>query len=360
MKITCRYRCYPTKKQEQQLNRWLGCGRFVWNKMLAESLQRFEREGKYDLWVDMCNKLPKLKNKEETSFLKEIPAQCLQQKCIDLDKAIRMHWKSKFGAPKFKAKKLDTSGIRFTTTKQKDSKIILSKHISLKIVIDRKLPSKLSSVTIKKNRAGQWFANCLCEIEEPKSIEIKTGIGIDVGLSHFATMSNGEVIDNPKFYRLLEPKIKKIQKSLSRKQKGSKNQEKQRLKLARLHQKVFNQRNNFIHQTCSAITKQYDLVCVEDLNVSGMMKNHCLAKSIQDASWYQFKTMLDWHCKKRGKKFVKVGQWFASTKTCSSCGNIQDMPLSERVYHCQTCHHEMDRDLNASINILQEGKRILQ
>jgi putative transposase len=197
-------------------------------------------------------------------------------------------------------------------------------------------------------------------VVEITNIETKTDnsvvVGIDVGLKDFAITSDGEIIKNPKFLRKSEKKLKAAQRKLSRKKLGSNNRNKARLKVARIHNKIKNQRKDFINQVSSSITKNYDLVVMENINVVGLMKNHCLAKSIADASWSMFTETMKWHCLKRGKSFHQVGMFFPSSKTCNSCGeNKTDLTLSDRIFKCENCGFEIDRDVNAALNLRDQG-----
>jgi putative transposase len=190
----------------------------------------------------------------------------------------------------------------------------------------------------------------------PTIFEITSGIGIDVGLKEYAITSDAEIISNPKFMKSSEKKLKRRNKHHSRKKSGSQNREKARRKLAKLHRKIKNQRKDFINKTANSIIKNNDVVVVETLNIQGMMKNHKLAKSIADVSWFQFHEALKWQCQKQGKIFTKINPWYPSSKKCSSCGEIKkDLGLSDRTYKCLFCDFEIDRDLNAALNILSEG-----
>lgn len=366
MYISQKYRIYPNQHQATTLNKWLGQGRFVWNKMLELNIKTYKEEQKFVFGFDMNNLLPELKQSPETSFLKEIPSQCLQQKCSDLDKALKQSSrkaKNKKGFPTFKAKKLDESGIRFPSFKIEGNRIILPKMTGgIKIKFHRPLLGKKGSLTLTKDKLGHYFVSILVTVEEPEFVtEINNAVGIDVGLKSFAVTSDGEVIDNPKFYKRSQEKLAKLQRQHSKKLKGSNNREKSRLRLAKQHKKVTNQRKDSINQVASSITKNNDLIAVEDLNVKGLVKNHSLAKSISDVGWGMFLDTLNWQCLKRGKHFVKISRWFPSSKTCSSCGGYKDdLVLDDRVYVCPDCGFEIDRDLNAAFNILHEGLRIHQ
>ena len=364
MYIRQNYRIYPTKNQINIFNQWLGQGRFIWNYMLELNIKSYDENNTFIFGYDMNNLLPNLKKNPETSWLSEIPAQCLQQKCQDLDKALKQSFKNsnnKKGFPKFKSKKTDESGIRFPSFKFEGNRIILPKmKDGIKIKLHRPLLGKKGAITISKDKVGNFFASILVHVDgEVQFIDTITNtIGIDLGLKSFAVTSDAEIIDNPKFYKKVEKKISKLQRKVSKKQKGSKNREKSRVKLLKAYKKVTNQRKNFCNQVSSTIVKNNDLIAIENLNVKNMIKNPRLSKSISDVSWGRFIFALKWQAHKRGKQLVEINRWYPSSKTCSNCGQHKaDLKLSDRLYVCPDCGFEIDRDLNAAINILQEGIR---
>lgn len=332
--------------------------------MLNLNITEYNENKKFIFKYDMNNLLPSMKKQEGTSWLKEIPSQCLQQKCQDLDTAIKLSFKSntnKNGFPKFKSRKTDESGIRFPEFIIQNNKIVLPKmKLGIKITFYRELLGEARSLTIKKDKTGCYYASITVKIPDVEIVkEIKSVVGIDLGLKDFAMTSDSEVIENPKFGRRYEKQTNKLQRSHSKKKKDSKNREKARIKLARKHKSITNKRRNFLHQKAAAITKNNDLIVIEDLNVKGMLKNHHLAKSISDVSWGSFTIILKWHCEKRGKHLVRVDRWFPSSKLCSCCHNKDtDLKLSDRIYNCKECGLTIDRDLNAAFNIRDEGIRI--
>lgn len=360
------YRIYPNQEQTIILAQWLGQARFIWNHMLDLNIESYKQNQKFIFEFDMNNLLPSIKNNQETIWLKEIPSQALQQKCSDLSNALKSTGKqqqSRKGFPKFKSKKSDTSGFRLPSFKYnyEENKIYLPKLKSgIKTKFDRLLQGKASSITVYKNKCNQWFVSIVVQIEKPSLItEIKNSIGIDLGIKAFAVTSDAEIINNPKFYSCSESRVSRYHKQHSRKQKGSRNKEKTRYRLAKLHQRIANQRKDFTNKLSSVITKQNDLIAIENLNVSGMIKNRKLSKSISDASWGMFISTLKWHCTKRGKHLVQINKWYPSSKTCSHCNSLKEtLTLSERTYECNFCGISIDRDFNASVNILNEGLRL--
>lgn len=364
MYIRQNYRIYPNKEQTTTLNKWLGQARFVWNHMLSKNTEYYKDHQKFLFEYDMNSLLPKLKKEEETKWLSEIPSQCLQQKCQDLSTALKACSKNRTnrkGFPSFKSKKTDESGIRFPSFKLKEGKLFLPKiNSGIKIKFHTDFKGSQGSLTVSKDRTGCFFVSVIVKIDEVPSVtKINKIVGLDVGVKEFLVSTDGETVSNPKFTKKFEKKLAKSQRKHSRKKKGSNNRNKQRIKVAKIHKDIRNLRKNFIYQTASSIAKENDLICVENLNVKGMMKNRKLSKAIADVSFGSFIESLKWQCKKRGKHIVEISKWFPSSKTCSCCGNVKgDLTLSDRVYKCDECNVSLDRDLNAAYNILNEGIKV--
>ena len=355
-----KFRIYPTKEQEVLLAKTFGCVRFVWNK-LVENFNDKEND------VIVNEKI--LKDKLEFSFLKEVSAATLQQKRADFYEFKKQYFnkkrKVKLGRPKFK-KKSKRQSFRLPNQKfvldQEKSLVRLEKIGFVKIVLDRPIPDDVDfrSITVSKTPTGKYFVSILVQ-QELKSIPSSGKIvGIDLGLKDLFILSNGQVINNPKWFRENQSKLKKSQKHLSRKKKGSNRYNKQRIKVAKIHEYIANARNYFLNVISTELVRTFDLIVLEDLNVSGMIKNHKLSKSISDASWSSFVSMLGYKCDWYGKMLIKINRFFPSSKTCSNCGHKEDqMPLNIREWTCPSCGSKHDRDLNASINILKEGWRNL-
>jgi putative transposase len=353
-----KFRIYPTLEQEEILAKTFGCSRFVWNH-LVENFNSWTPENKP---LPLNEKI--LKDDLRFPFLKEVSAAVLQQKRIDFEETKRQFFnkkrKTKIGRMKFKSKRNRQSfrlpGQKFKID-QENSLIHLEKIGNLHVVLDREIPiSDLRSVTVSKYPSGKFFCSVLVKID--MDIKPITGrmVGIDLGLKDLFILSDGQVVNNPKWFRENQSKLKIAQQHLSRKKKGSKRREKQRIKVARIHEKIKNQRMNFHHEVSSALVNIYDVICIEDLNVSGMMKNHCLSKSIQDASWSSFVSLLSYKCSWYGKTLVKIDRFFPSSKTCSDCGFILDkLPLDIREWICPSCGSFHNRDFNAAKNILVRG-----
>ncbi|HPQ23217.1 MAG TPA: RNA-guided endonuclease TnpB family protein, partial [Candidatus Paceibacterota bacterium] len=287
----------------------------------------------------------------------------IQQKEIDFKQFLKQFFskkrKNKIGFPVFK-KKNGRNSFKLPNQKFKiiGNKIQLEKIGKVRMVIDRELPEgKLMSVTISKNPSGQYFASILIETEVTPKTKTNKEVGIDLGIKVFATQSDGIEIGNPKYLRKSQAKLQRLQRHLSRKQKGSRRYERCRLKIARLHQKISNQRDWFLHNYTTFLVNNYDRIFTEDLNVNGMLKNHCLAGAISDVSWSKFVSILEYKCNWYGKEVVKVDRFFASSKTCKCGAKNEDLKLSDREWVCKSCGAVNKRDLLAAQNILEYGRR---
>jgi len=353
-----RYRLKPTKQQEQKLLQHGGNTRFLWNHFLKTNIDYYKETKKFKFYHELAVSLPKLK--DEHPFLKESFSQSLQMVARQLDKALEDSFKKEKGFPSFKKKALLNDSF---TCPQKwrlsKGSVFIPKIGEVRWIKHRALQGKPKSITISQD-GNKWYCSVLCE-KEVKEKEKKTDtiVGIDVGLKEFATLSDGKVTGNPKHIKKYEKKLTKEQKKLSKKQKGSKNRSKQRMKIRKIHCKIKNVRQDFLHKTTSNMIAKYDGVILEDLNVRGIMKNHHLAKSIADVSWSEFRRQLEYKAKWNFKHFVLIGRFEPTSKICSNCGCAQDMPLSKRQFDCPDCGISIDRDLNASINIRNIGLNTL-
>jgi len=351
-------RLKPTKEQEQMLLQHGGNARFVWNTFLKTNIDYYKATGKFKFYHEMAVSLPKLK--QEYPFLKESFSQSLQMVARQFNRALKDSFKKEKGFPSFKKKILLNDSF---TCPQKwrlgKGFVFIPKIGEVKWTKHRVLKGKPKSITITQD-GDKWYCSVLCKYEV-KEQEKKTDniIGIDVGLKEFATLSDVTVINNPRHLKKYEQRIAKEQKKLSMKQKGSKNRFKQRMKVKNIHTKIKHERQDFLHKVTSNMITKYDGVVLEDLNVKGMMKNHCVAKSIADVSWSEFKRQLEYKCKWNFKHFVLIGRFEPTSKVCSNCGCIQEMPLSKRQFDCPDCGISIDRDLNASINIRNLGLNTL-
>lgn len=369
-----KFRLYPTEEQEIFFAKSFGCVRKVYNLMLNDRMKAYE-ETKKNPSKKMKFPTP-AKYKEEFSFLKEVDSLALANAQLNLDKAYKNFFRDKsVGFPRFKSKKNPVQS--YTTNNQKgtvaliDNKFIkiLKLKSLVKIKLHRQPKGMIKSATISRHSSGKYYISLLCKEEIIELPKTNSAIGIDLGITDFAILSNGQKIDNNRFTSKMEKKLKREQRKLSRrallaKKKAinlfeAKNYQKQKRKVARLHEKVMNQRNDFLNKLSTEIIKNHDIICIEDLNTKGMLRNHKLAKSISDVSWSSFVTKLQYKADWYGRKIIKIDKWFPSSQICSECGH-QDgkKSLEIREWTCPICHAHHDRDINASINILTEGLRI--
>lgn len=366
-------RLYLNNEQFQKINSLLGSSRFVYNQCLSYRISRYESDKLNTSMSDMSHYFHQ-DLRDTYGWLKDHNTKVIKQSLINLDQAYKNFFKLKKGYPKFKSKN-DEQKVRFpkdaiSKDTFKNDKLNLTKTIKdLDFVCsdrDRNYLIKnkdlIRSVTISKTKTGKHFASILIDgelLKTPKS-PINNSIGIDLGIKTLVTFSNGQTIDNPKWIRSNESKLKKLQRQMSRKVKGSNNRTKARLKLAKAHERIRNQKQDFLHNITSKIINENQVIIIEDLNVSGMLKNHKLAKSIQELSLYEFRRQLEYKSKWYGRELILVDRWFPSSKTCSCCGwKNKDLKLSDREFKCQDCGSVLDRDLNASLNIEMEGLKNL-
>lgn len=349
-----KYKILPNKEQVKALLQCGGNARFLWNYAVKVNQDYYKKTGKFIFYYELSASLPKLK--EKFPFLKESFAQSLQTVLLHFDKALKDSFKKQKGFPSFKKKMLLNDS--FTCPQrwrlEKDF-IFIPKIGEVKWIKHRAMKGKPKSITISQD-GNNWYCSVLCEyFISDKEKEINNIIGCDVGLKEFVTLSDGTIISNPRHIKKYEKRLIKEQKKLSKKQKGGKNRFKQRLKVRKIQNKIRNVRKDFLHKTTNSIAKNYGGVVVETLNIKGMMKNHSLAKSIVDVSWSEFNRQLEYKCKWNFKHYIKIDRFYPSSKTCSNCGHIQKMLLSNRIFNCMDCGISIDRDLNAAINIRKKG-----
>lgn len=361
--LSFKYRIYPSKKQILRLNRQMQLAKELYNLLLEKCKEHYKQTGKTFSQFDM-NKCTTQLKKEHPKF-KELYAQVAQnisKRIADSYKAFFRRVKEKKKGKRVKAgfpriKKFVSSltypqeGFKFKNQRR----LKLSKIGSIPIVLHRPPKGKIKTCTIKFHRSKKWFIGFSNEIQEKKFKSNNKGkIGIDVGLTSFTTLSNGEKTKPPKFLRKSEDRLKLLQRRVSRKKKRSKNRRKAKFRLARQHEKVSNQRFDFLHKLTIQQVNSYSIIAIENLNITNMQKNHHLAKSITDASWDIYKQMLHYKAWSAGCEVIEVNPK-GTTKTCSSCGNKQEMPLSKRTYSCHACGHTEDRDVNSAKNILAKA-----
>lgn len=360
-----KFRLYPNQEQKQLFAKTFGSSRAIWNMMLADKMAYYKETG------GMLNNTP-AQYKKDFPWLREVDSLALANVQLNLQKAYKNFFKSGFGFPKFKKKRHKQS---YKTNNQKgtlallDGKIRLPKIGWVRIKDHRQITGTIKNATVSMTSTGKYYVSILCESEILPLPKTGSAVGIDLGVSDFAILSTGEKIGNERFLKQLSQKLAKEQKILSRraliaKKSGrklfeSKNYQKQRLKVAKIHEKIANKRRDFLNKLSTSLVKNHDIICVEDLSSRNLMKNRKLAKAIGDASWSEFVRMLGYKADWYEKQVSKISRWYPSSQICSDCGFTSGKkPLSVREWTCNNCNSHHDRDINASINILNEGMRL--
>ena len=358
------FRLYPSKSQENLLAQHFGCCRFVYNHFLRQRIDFYtENKGKEKQslnYYDTALTLTHLKSQPEFAWLKEVNSQSLQQSLRRLDVAYNNFFNKRADFPNFKSKHNKQSFLvpqRFTIDSEKGL-LSIPKFESMKITLHREIEGTMKGITISKNPSGKYFASILCEIE--KTIKPKKRgkqIGIDLGIKSFLVTSDDETIDAPKFLRKSEDKLTRLQRLLSRKVKGSSRRDKARIKVTHIHEKISNQRTDFLHKLSHRLVSENQAIFAEDLHVKGIMANHCLSKSVADSGWSEFIRQVKYKSEWNGVHFGQIDRFFPSSKRCHSCGWINEsLVLKDREWTCQDCGLVVERDFNAAQNILQFGK----
>lgn len=353
-----KYRLYPNNEQKIYLAKTFGCTRFVYNRMLADGIKSYE-ENK-DLDIKAIRYPTPAQYKKEFFWLKEVDSLALANAQMNLDKAYKNFFRDKsVGFPKFK-KKSNTSN--YTTNNQNGTVYIENNHIKvpklksmIKLEQHREFVGIIKSCTISQVPSGKYYISILVDTENIQLSKTDKKIGVDLGIKEFAITSDGEIFSNPKHLKKSEKRLAKLQKDLSRKQKGSNNRRKARIKVAKIYEKIANQRNDFLHKVSTQLINENQVIVIEDLKVSNMIKNHKLAKSIADVSWSEFRRMLEYKAEWYSREIIIAPSNYASSQLCSNCGNksSQTKDLSCRTYICPVCGMIMDRDINASKNLLK-------
>jgi putative transposase len=355
-----KYRFYPSPEQEALLRRTMGSTRLVYNRALAARTEAwYERQERVG-YVETSAMLTEWKKDESLSFLNEVSCVPLQQGLRHLQTAFTNFFAGRAKYPNFK-KKRNGGSAEFTKSafRFRDGQIFLAKCSEpLSIRWSRALPEGAvpSTVTVKLTPSGKWFVSLLVDVEIEPLPTVMAKIGLDLGINSLLALSDGEKVANPKTFRAKHKALKKAQKALARKQKGSNNRYKARLKVARAHESIVNTRKDFLHKLTTRLVRENQVIAVEDLAVKNMVKNRSLALSISDASWGELVRQLEYKCDWFGRKLVKIDRWFPSSKRCSQCGHtVEKLPINIRSWDCPGCGTHHDRDVNAAKNVLAAG-----
>ena len=357
---TYKFRIYPNKEQEILLSKHFGCSRFVYNHFLNERKEQYQKDKKSDNYYVQAKSLTELKKKEDYVWLKEVNSQTIQFALRSLDTAYINFFRGNAQFPNFKSRKNKNTFTIPQFGRLEENRIHIPKFKGgIKVKLDkRKVNGKIGKMNITKTPTNKYYVSIFTEQTIEQLPKTNKQCGIDLGLKDFVITSNGIKYKNNRYTKKYSRELNKALQHLSRKEKGSNGFEKQRLKVAKIHEKISSCRLDTLHKVSYQLVNEYDLISIEDLNVKGMIKNHKLSKHIADASWGNFVNLLNYKCDWYGKELVKINRFYPSSKTCNSCGWInQELKLSDRKWTCK-CGETHDRDINASKNILKEGLKI--
>ncbi|WP_346938105.1 IS200/IS605 family element RNA-guided endonuclease TnpB [uncultured Clostridium sp.] len=356
-----KFRIYPTEEQKILIQKTFGSCRFVYNRFLGLKIEMYKEEKKSLSYGQCCKQLTELK--KEYEWLKEVDSDALQKELKNLNQAYENFFKRHTGFPKFKSKKNNHKSYTATqnrTMEVRGNLIKLPKLKWIKAKVHREVKGRILNATISQNPNGKYYVSLCCE-EDIKELPLNDSqVGVDLGISDLAILSNGIKFGNPRFIKQSEKKLAKEQRKLAKMEYGSNNYNKQKIKVANIHEHIKSQRKDYLNNITSYLVNNFDLVCLEDLSSSNLMKNKNLSKAIADVSWFEFNRQLEYKCDWYGKKISKIDKWFPSSQICSDCGHRDGKKaLNIREWVCPICGVIHDRDINASINILNEGKRIV-
>ena len=358
-----KYRIYPNQEQKTLINKHIGSCRWIYNYALNKKIEAYEKDKTKLSRFDISKDLPQLKKQEETCWLKETNSQALQMSLKNMDEAFTKFFKDKKGFPKFKSRHRSRQSFNIPQNVKVDfenKRVSVPKIKDIRFVLDRIPNGEIKSATISRTPTGKYSISILVDtkIKEPEKFDIKeeTSVGVDLGIKEFAITSNDEKFDNPKYLKNDLRRLKKLQKQASKKVKGSNNRKKANLRVAIVHERIANRRKDFLHKLSTKLISENQTICLEDLSVENMIKNHKLAQAIQDCSWSKFNEYLEYKAKWSGVNIVRIGRFEPSSKMCSNCGSINnELTLKDREWTCDNCDSFHDRDINAAKNIKQIG-----
>jgi putative transposase len=365
VKRAYRYRWYPSPEQAAELSRTFGCVRKVWNLALAARTEAWCKRSELITYVQSSAMLTNWKRQEDLAYLNEVSSVPLQQALRHLEGAFAAFRDKRTGYPKFKSRRKSRASAEYTRSafRWRDGQLTLAKMTGpLDIRWSRLLPegAKPSTVTVSRDPAGRWFVSLLCECPVGPMPASQAVTALDAGLTTLVTLSTGEKVANPRYERHDRSRLARAQRSLSRKQKGSANREKARLRLARAHARIADRRRDRLHKLTTQLVRDSQAVVIEDLSVANMTRNRRLARAITDAAWGELRAMLAYKCDWYGRELVVIDRWYPSSKICSTCGHVAaSLPLSTRQWDCHNCGARHDRDVNAALNIRAAGLAVL-
>ncbi|MBM0237266.1 transposase [Micromonospora sp. ATA32] len=361
VKRAFKYRFYPTDAQAAELARTFGCVRKVYNLALAARTESWTLRQERVTYHATSAMLTAWKKTEELAYLNEVSSVPLQQALRHLQAAFTNFFAKRARYPTFKSRKKSRRSAEYTTSasRWRDGRLTLAKMTEpLHIVWSRPLPERAapSTVTVSQDAAGRWFVSLLCDDVIPDVPAVNPAVGIDAGLDSLLTVSTGEKVTNPRYERADRARLARAQRDLSRKEKGSHNRAKARLRVARVHARIADRRRDHLHKLSTRLVRDNQTIVIEDLTVRNMVRNHTLARAISDAAWRQFRIMLEYKADWYGRELITVDRWYPSSKLCSACGALAEtMPLAVRSWTCRRCGAVHDRDVNAARNILTAG-----
>jgi putative transposase len=360
-----RYRFYPTPEQAHVLSRTFGCVRLVYNRALDARTAAWHADQRRISYPQTSAMLTAWKQTEEFAFLREVSAIPLQQSLRHLQGAFVAFWEGRSRYPRFKSKKRRRDAAEYTRSgfRFQDGQLTLAKlRGPLDIRWSRPLPegSQPGTVTVSRDPAGRWHISLRIEDTAVRVLPpAQTAVGVDAGLASLVSLSTGEKVANPRYERQDRRRLAEAQRVLARRQKGSSNHAKARWRVARLHARITDRRRDHMHKLTTRLVRENQTIAIEDLNVRGMIGNHALARGVSDAAWAELRRMLEYKCAWYGRELVVVDRWLPSSKICSKCGHVADrLPLSVRMWQCQSCTVWHDRDVNAANNILAAGRAV--